>query len=106
MVEEETIITYETLYDLLRNETYKPELQKLDPEFYKTSIQYLKEKKGILESQEKKESIFSDTETEKTSQQVKSILRIIKELYEKREAKIIQLALVSSRTKQENADPN
>jgi DNA replication initiation complex subunit (GINS family) len=37
-------ITYETLFDLLRREKNRNELQQLDPSFYLDVVSYLKEK--------------------------------------------------------------
>jgi DNA replication initiation complex subunit (GINS family) len=96
----EDIITYETLYELLRNEKYKEELQILDKDFFLNVINYLKDKRTILESQENKSSIFSSIEIQKTRKQLDNIQKILKELYERRENKLIQLALFSSRTKE------
>ena len=95
----EVIITYENLYEILRREKYRTELQKIDETFYQDVVKYLQEKKAILESQSKKESIFASTEVEKTQTQLKNVLKILKELYEKRENKIIQFALFCSRSK-------
>ena len=95
---EDIIITYETLYDILRREKNRPELQELPETFTKDLISYLKKKKEILQSQEKKKSIFTSIEVQKTRKQIESIQKIIKELYERRESKIIQVALISSRT--------
>jgi DNA replication initiation complex subunit (GINS family) len=91
-------ITYETLYDILRREKSRAELQELDQLFYGNLIRYLKEKKEILRSQEQKDSIFTTIEVQKTRKQIENIQKIIKELYEKRESKIIQLALMNSRS--------
>jgi DNA replication initiation complex subunit (GINS family) len=99
MADKEIALTYENLYEILRSEKYKPELQKLENTFYKDILNYLKEKKSILNSQQKKDSIFAKSEIEKTKKQIKNISKIIRELYEKREIKIIQLGLLGSRTK-------
>ncbi len=95
----EVIITYENLYEILRREKYRTELQKIDETFYQDVVKYLQEKTAILESQVKKQSIFASTEVEKTQTQLKNILKILKELYEKRENKIIQFAIFCSRSK-------
>lgn len=94
----EIIITYETLYDILRREKNRPELQKLPDTFLNDLINYFQKKKEILNSQEKKKSIFTSIETQKTRKQIESIQKIIKELYERRESKIIHLALIASRS--------
>ena len=94
---EKISMTFEALYEILRKEKYSTELQALDPNFYKTVINYIKEKNKILKSQLKKDSIFAQTETAKTKKQIENTLKLLKEIYEKRESKIIQLALMSSR---------
>jgi len=94
----EVIITYENLYEILRREKYKTELQKIDKTFYRDVVKYLNEKEAILESQSKKDSIFASTEVEKTRTQLKNLRKILKELYEKRENKIIQASLFASRS--------
>ncbi len=99
MGDDEVIITYESLYELLRREKYRPELQKLDQTFYTNALNYLKEKQAILSSQESKDSIFAVNEVEKTRTQLRNVQSILKQIYEKREAKLIQLALFSSRNR-------
>ena len=94
----EVLITYENLYEVLRSEKYRTELQKLDHTFYQDVIRYLNEKEAILASQSKKDSIFASKELEKTQIQLKNVRKILKELYEKRESKIIQAALFASRS--------
>lgn len=99
----EVIITYDTLSELLRREKFRKELQKLEPTFFSDVIKYLGDKEAIIESQQTKTSLFS-SETEKTRKQLQNIRKILKELYEKRESKIIELALFSARLnkKEEN----
>ena len=92
------IITYENLYETLRKEKFKPELQQLDVDFFKKVANYIQEKQEILKAQQEKDSIFSP-QIQKTRKQIENTQKILKELYERRENKIIQLALFSSRTK-------
>ena len=92
------VITYEMLYEILREEKTKKEMAKLSPDFFVNVISYIEEKKATLESQQKKASVFTLTETIKTKKQLENIHRILKELYERRESKIIQLALFQSRS--------
>ena len=99
------IITYEKLYDILRKEKYAQELQKIDKDFFKSIVAYLIEKESIAESQRGKESIFSG-EAESTQKQVVNIKKLIKELYEKREYKILQLAMFASRIGDKEIPPN
>ncbi|MDD5650342.1 MAG: hypothetical protein PHF86_08000 [Candidatus Nanoarchaeia archaeon] len=91
-------VTYESLYDILRKEKSQEELQELDKNFFMYVAEYLTTKKQILASQENKDSIFASAEIQKTRKQLENSQKILKELYERRENKIIQIALFSSRT--------
>jgi len=102
----EKIITYDTLYEFLRKEKYQNELQSLPLTFFHDVVNYLNEKEAILKSQKEKNSIFSSVETQKTAKQIENIKKIIRELYERREMKIINISLLNSRSniqKQETA---
>jgi len=98
----DSIITYETLYEFLRREKTRPELQLLPDSFFQDVINYLKEKNLILNSKKDESSIFAKMELQNTQTQLNNIIRILKELYEKRESKILQLAIISSRTNSES----
>ena len=91
-------ITLETLYDILRNEKKKEDLQKLDASFFFDVVGYLREKQALLELKHEGENIFAVGEKEKLEYELRSIRRILKELYEKREKKIIDIAMNKSRT--------
>ena len=93
---QEVLITYETLFELLKRERERSDLQKLEPGFFSDTISYIKDKKKILDA--KSDSVFAPEERKKTERQLENIYKIIKELYEKREKKIMQLALDKSRT--------
>ena len=90
------MLTFETLFELLRKEKFNQELQEIDEKFYNDIIQYLEEKSAILKTEQHTDSIFS-SDAKKTQLQLENARKIIKELYEKREGKILNLALLSSR---------
>lgn len=92
----EVKIVFETLYEMLRREKYKNELQQLEPTFYSDVVKYLAEKVSVIESQQSKSSIFASAELQKTQKTVENARKILKELYEKRESKIIQLARMAA----------
>jgi len=89
-------INYETLFDLLRREKNREELQSLDKDFYEQVLAYLKEKKESLSK--KDDELFASAEKEKLKIQFQNIRRIIKELYERREKKAINMAMSRART--------
>ncbi len=91
-------ITLETLYDILRNEQKKEDLQKLDVSFFFDVAGYLREKMALLEAKRGGENISAAGEKEKLEYELRSIRRILKGLYEKREKKVIDIALNRSKT--------
>ena len=92
------IITYETVYETLRKEKFKNDLQQLEENFFNDVVKYMEERKKTLLSSESKDSIFASENIIKTKKQIENIQKIISELYERRETKLIQLALTASRT--------
>ena len=90
-------ITYETLFDLLRKEKNREELQELQSSFFDDVVGYINEKKSIVENQTKLD-IFAEQEQEKATLQLKNIKRLIKELYDRREKKIMNMAINKART--------
>lgn len=93
----EVKITYETLFDLLRRERGRNDLQALDATFYVDVVSYMKEKKQTLSDAESGSS-YSVAEQEKIKIQLKNVKKIIQELYETREKKILNLAMHKART--------
>lgn len=94
----EVMITYETLFDVLRREKSHEDLQKLDPNFFNDIFAYLAQKQRIFDNAVGKTDLFSVDEREKTQMQLFNIRRVIKEFYERREKKILEMALNKSRT--------
>lgn len=96
METKEVNITYETLFELLKREKDLADLQKLEPDFFNNFVDYLNDKKGILD---KEDSLFSYDEKKKVEKQIDNAKRLIKGIYERREKKILNIALTKSRTK-------
>lgn len=101
METKEVNITYETLFELLKREKDMTDLQKLDPNFFNYFVEYLNEKNKVLG---KEDSLFSYDEKKKVEKQIDNAKRIIKEIYERREKKILNIALIKSRTKSDVMD--
>jgi DNA replication initiation complex subunit (GINS family) len=93
MAEKDVVITYETLFELLRIEKNREELQKLSPTFFDEVLSYLGEKKKAFESKESQETIFASSEKEKTRLELENIRKILKDFYDRRERKIINMAM-------------
>ena len=101
METKEVNITYETLFELLKRERDTTDLQKLEPTFFNNFVDYLNEKKKMLG---KEDALFSYDEKKKVEKQIDNARRIIKGIYERREKKVLNIALTKSRTKSEVID--
>jgi DNA replication initiation complex subunit (GINS family) len=94
----EVVITYETLFEIFRREKNRGELQKLDDAFLRNVITYLIQKKNIIERQSAQTTLFSEEDRINAEKQAYNIKKIIRDIYERREKKIIDMALNKSRT--------
>jgi len=94
----EVNITYETLFELMRREKMREDLQEISPSFFDDVLEYLVEKQKIFDETKHKMDLFSSQEREKTRTQIKNIHRILRELYERREFKVLLMAVNKSRT--------
>jgi DNA replication initiation complex subunit (GINS family) len=99
----EVKITYETLFDLLRRERNREELQSLDSTFYTDVISYMAQKQALLTTVQAPQHDYS-SETEKARIQFHNIKKILKELYDRREKKLVLLALNAVRTSMSGID--
>ncbi len=96
-------ITYETLFDILRMEKRREDLQELPKTFFCDVVHYMKQKKEILVKKEHEAGIDKADEIKKINIQYENIQKIIKEIYDRREKKIILMALNKSRTRMSTA---
>lgn len=101
MEQKEVVITHETLFEILKIEKERTELQKLDDTFFNDVVSYIKDKRKITSGND---DLFSSEDKIKTEKELENIRRILKDLYDKREKKIINMALDKSRTKSDVID--
>ena len=104
MAEKDINITYETLFDHLRREKSRAELQKLDNSFFEDVNSYIKEKNANLKDQQMKIGMSAIAEKEKTEKQIENIKSILKGLFERRQQKIVEMAIIKSRTSSDTTD--
>jgi len=97
MADKEINITYDTLFELLRREKNREELQPLQETFYQDIVNYLRKKEAIMKKPDDGNVFFSD-EKDKTKSQLENVRKIIKELYERRERKLVEMSMFKSRT--------
>lgn len=89
--------TYEDLYELLRKEKSDNDLQEITPADLKKIKEYFDTKKSFLEKQSTSGTFFNSKKLEKIQTEIENAKRALKDLYEKRERKIISRAIFSSR---------
>lgn len=88
------IITFDALFELVRNEKSKEEIIKVNPNIYEQISNYLKSKLELY-----KNFKSNQAEAEKIKTQINNARKVIKEWYERRERKILLLAITKSRFK-------
>ncbi|MBI3032913.1 hypothetical protein HYY69_05535 [Candidatus Woesearchaeota archaeon] len=94
VIKREINITYETLFDLLVREKNRDELQKLSESYFNDVNVYLREKERALDTVN---NTVSKDDLKRVEQQLENAKRIIKELYDRREKKIVMMALNCTR---------
>lgn len=96
--ESKFFISYETLFDLARNEKNKEELQKLPEDFYDLVAEFMAQRLKTLKEEQQRIDLYSVTEKEALLKQINNIKKIIRDIYERREKKIMLMALIKART--------
>lgn len=95
-MQKDVVITYETLFEILRLEKNREDLQKIDERFYEDVLFYLSEKKAMLQNiSDPSKLLFTD---DRVRLELENVRKILKDLYDRREKKILNLALNRSRT--------
>jgi DNA replication initiation complex subunit (GINS family) len=90
--DKEINITYETLFDLMRRERNREELQELSETFYFDVSTYFESKRSA------QLQLNSPDDRKRTEMQTENARKLVRELFEKRERKILMMALTRSRT--------
>jgi DNA replication initiation complex subunit (GINS family) len=86
-------ISYEHLFDLLRREKTREDLQSIDKHFYIDVFGSLKSKELIIKQKESQTSLVININLEKEKIEIKNIRKILNEIRDRRQKKIILLAL-------------
>ncbi len=95
---DEQRVNYTVLYDFVRNEKSREELQRLDDTVLSGMVGFLREQDARLQETASRSDMFSTSEADQLRSQLLNAKRLVRELYERRERKIIDLALNKSRT--------
>ena len=98
MAEDENRVTYEMIYELVRREKSREELQKLEENFLPGLLTFLREQDGRMLGPGSRSDLFAISERDQLMVQSQNTRRLVREIYERRERKIVDLAVNKSRT--------
>ena len=90
--------TYEDIYELFRNEQYSSDLQALTINDLKKIKKYFEEKNSETKNQDQSLNLFSTHNRAKIQVELSNATRIVKDLLERRERKVISRAVFNSRS--------
>ena len=93
-------ITYETLFEILRREKNQDDLQKLDPKFFNELDEYVEEKNNALNEKPRLDQFMEGYENEQNAIkiQLNNIRKITRDIFDRRERKIIEMAINKAKT--------
>ena len=81
---------------MFRKEKNRGELQDLGEDYFTNVVEYLKQKQEIL-NKSSDSNLFAEEEKARTEKQLFNIKKLLRDLYERREKKIFEMALSKSR---------
>jgi DNA replication initiation complex subunit (GINS family) len=90
-------LTYEQLFDTLRREKSRDDLQKLEKEFYEKVRIFLSIKLDTIVAERNSQGVES-LAAQRAQIEYQNVKKILKEIYERRERKIVTLAMHRTRT--------
>lgn len=92
------MVTYPEIFEILRKEKYSDKIQDVGKNFLDNVALYLKEKKALLERERQEQPEFFNETLERTKKQLENAKSMLSELFMLRERKIVNLALIASKT--------
>ena len=94
---EDYVLTYEELRNIQRKERINRTLQPLEPDFFQKVVDYLNNKKALLEKSRQEGNRFSLDMSTKINNELSNAQRVLKDVLERRESKVILQALMDAR---------
>lgn len=89
--------SYDDIYEMLRTEKYSVDLQQISQEHMQKIREYLDSKKSLLQKQ-KESGLFDKSAREHLKLELENARRALRELYERREKKVINRAIFTARS--------
>lgn len=97
-------ITYDKLFEILRIERTDPNLQKLPSTFFADVRAYLKLKQDSIDKSKDSTDLFAAEHVETAQQQIRNATKILTDIYDRRERKIMNLALNKAKAASHSID--
>ena len=94
----EISITFETLYELLRKEKHKEEIQPLSKTFFEDVVEYLRERRAEISNAPEQLDLITAAKQGSHRNQIETIVQVLTEFYNRRERKLMSMALNKVRT--------
>src|SRR3989344_3471106 len=93
-------ISSETLFEILRREKNQDDLQKLDPKFFDELDEYVEEKNNSLNEKPRLDQFMEGYENEQNAIKIQmtNIRKIIRDIFDRRERKIMEMAINKAKT--------
>lgn len=93
-------VTYEMLFEILRREKNQDDLQKLEPKFFKELNDYVEEKNNALNEKPRLDQFMEGYENEQNAIKIQltNIRKIIRDIFDRRERKIMEMAINKAKT--------
>jgi DNA replication initiation complex subunit (GINS family) len=98
------MLTYEKLFEVMRAEKVDGALSKLPDNFYSDVTTYLTKKQDMYTKALSESTLFSADQSEHILSEIRNAKKIVQEIYNRREKKILTLALHVARTANMNQD--
>ncbi len=102
--EKKDSMSYEKLYEISRLEKRRDELQKLDAGFFLEALTLIRHQLEEVRRYEHSSDIEGTAKAQNARRELDNIRKIVREIYDRRESKIIDMAVTKTRTATHIAD--
>jgi DNA replication initiation complex subunit (GINS family) len=92
------MITYQELRKIQAKERDNPEIQDIGEDFIDRVVGYVHDKRNALKEMKEKDSVFSKDSTSEIQHELRNVLSIISDIYDRRQRKILSQVMISLKT--------
>lgn len=92
------MITYQELRKIQAKERDNPEIQEIGEDFIDRIVEYVHAKRNALKEMKEKDSVFSKDSSSEIQYELRNVLSIISDIYDRRQRKILSQVMISLKT--------